>query len=281
MRWVSGAICMISRVTPGVITENGLTMICGALIEPWIANVIANTPSPRGPVSRGPNSGKPRNMVLTPASGVNVPPTLRLCERKSILPRMLALSTGPSRRASLSRNWPCPTEKGTRRVSNGNCSRTMPRFPSRADRPHGTVRPLHQQILANGVTEQHEILGPQRAGALSHAGAIEIDLEVHGTADRAGIKADELEQLSCVGGVGPQQPLLSGLGTQHGGERFVAVQDAAHIERGQLVVSLLQRDLDVAQSAVVVADHGIDFGPQIQARPATVIALSEAGDIEE
>src|SRR5262245_1825302 len=34
MRWVSGAICMISRVTPGVITENGLTMIWGALIEP-------------------------------------------------------------------------------------------------------------------------------------------------------------------------------------------------------------------------------------------------------
>src|SRR5262249_7470332 len=34
MRRVSGALCLVPRVTPGVITENGLTMICGAPIEP-------------------------------------------------------------------------------------------------------------------------------------------------------------------------------------------------------------------------------------------------------
>ena len=55
---------------PGVSSANGLTTTCGLAIVPLIANVMPNTPSPRGPVRIGPSSGIEAITCMMP-----VPPT--------------------------------------------------------------------------------------------------------------------------------------------------------------------------------------------------------------
>ena len=54
---------------PGVSSDSGLTITCGLAIEPWMAKVMPNMPSPRGPVSSGPSSGIAAGARMRPDIG--------------------------------------------------------------------------------------------------------------------------------------------------------------------------------------------------------------------
>ena len=189
---------------------------------------------------------------------------------------MDALTSWPLMTASCITNWPWPTEKGTRMISNSNCSRTT----RAALAGRGAVGVL-QHLADDRVAQHEEIAHPQRAGALRGALAVEIDLEIDGAADRVGIEADELEELAGVHGLGPQPALLAGLVADLRGERLAALQHAARVERGQLVGALLQQHLHVAQRGVGIADDRAHLGAQIQARAHLRALVAEMGDVEE
>ena len=147
---------------------------------------------------------------------------------------MVAPTSWPLMAASCITNWPWPIEKGTRMISNSNCSRT-------------TVRRCPWSVVLSAFCSTSLMIGsPSTRKSRTHsvpvrsAGPWPSRLTSRLTAppDRVGIEADELEELAGIHGLGPQPARLAGLVPHLGGERLAALQHAARIEPGQLVGAL-------------------------------------------